>query len=257
MQASHFSKTLGGLSTDCPTATSSLVQRNTCVDQDTSPNKPNKRTLGTHALDSRRSTRGAPVVEILVSTPHRTKPTTTATRANAKKSLVSYESSSSNDDDEAPAHERMSASQIAGSSTPRRLVHRRPEKAATPEEEGSNSPEEDVAEFANVSPKKQIPRTNLDNSANTPGSLPDYLLPCFNVYRRTILKSLQCPSLALPAAAEDSINGVAVRQLVELIDGTVLRAEGNSCLLLGPRSSGKSQVRLNSQQYDWSNVYIS
>lgn len=67
-------------------------------------------------------------------------------------------------------------------------------------------------------------------------------MPCFNAYKRSILKSLRCPSLVLPAEPENSVNGIATKQLVDLIDGTVIRAEGNSCLLLGPRGSGKSKV---------------
>ncbi|KJA29886.1 hypothetical protein HYPSUDRAFT_126194 [Hypholoma sublateritium FD-334 SS-4] len=109
-------------------------------------------------------------------------------------------------------------------------------------EEESDSSDEEVSELAIVSPKKQAFRADLNPSSNIPESLPDHLLPRFNACRRAILKSLQCPSLVLPAAAEDSVNGIAVKQLVELIDGTVLRAEGNSCLVLGPRGSGKSQM---------------
>ncbi|PFH52752.1 hypothetical protein AMATHDRAFT_139382 [Amanita thiersii Skay4041] len=37
-----------------------------------------------------------------------------------------------------------------------------------------------------------------------------------------------------------SVNQFAYQQLCHLIDGTVHRSEGNSCLLLGPRGSGKS-----------------
>lgn len=45
-------------------------------------------------------------------------------------------------------------------------------------------------------------------------------------------------------AAEDSTNDVAMLQLQDLIRGTVERDEGNSCLLLGPIGSGKTQVRI-------------
>lgn len=259
--------TLGGSSTNCLPVALSPVTQNTCIDQDATPQKPNKRILKTPALGSRKSTRGTPVVEILVCTPHRTKLPTIPARTKAIKipqPIVPYGSSSSDDDDEPLAQStsiemtdaRLAANQGAGPSTPRRTTQRHPEKAADPEEEESNSSEEEVSELAVVSPKKQISRADLNPSANLPGSLPDHLLPCFNAYRRAILKSLQCPSLALPAAAEDSINGIAVKQLVELIDGTVLRAEGNSCLLLGPRGSGKSQVLFQFTQHPELKAYM-
>jgi origin recognition complex subunit 4 len=38
-------------------------------------------------------------------------------------------------------------------------------------------------------------------------------------------------------------NTVASQQLSDLLIGTVTRGEGNSCLLLGPRGSGKTRVR--------------
>ncbi|KAF8969480.1 origin recognition complex subunit 4 C-terminus-domain-containing protein, partial [Flammula alnicola] len=73
-------------------------------------------------------------------------------------------------------------------------------------------------------------------------ALPEHLYPCFHAYKRAILKTLQCPNVVPVNADQPSVNDVAAKQLTDLIDGTVLRAEGNSCLLLGPRGSGKSQV---------------
>ncbi len=39
-------------------------------------------------------------------------------------------------------------------------------------------------------------------------------------------------------------NDLAVAQLTDLLHGTIERGEGNSCLLLGPRGSGKTLVGL-------------
>ncbi|EEB98329.1 hypothetical protein MPER_02186 [Moniliophthora perniciosa FA553] len=48
------------------------------------------------------------------------------------------------------------------------------------------------------------------------------------------------------SAAEDDddevTNEVAVRQIKDLLDGSVHRGEGNSCMVLGPRGSGKSRI---------------
>ncbi|KAF9478148.1 hypothetical protein BDN70DRAFT_906883 [Pholiota conissans] len=82
----------------------------------------------------------------------------------------------------------------------------------------------------------------FDASTNLSGPLPDYLLPCFNAYKHEILKTLHSPSVASSQTESPSINDIAAKQLTDLVDGTVLRAEGNSCLLLGPRGSGKSQM---------------
>jgi len=65
---------------------------------------------------------------------------------------------------------------------------------------------------------------------------------CLNAYKRAILRNLQSPDSALPNLNQSSANDMASKQLSDLIDGTVTRAEGNSCLLLGPRGSGKSRV---------------
>ncbi|KAJ7283624.1 origin recognition complex subunit 4 C-terminus-domain-containing protein [Mycena rebaudengoi] len=37
-------------------------------------------------------------------------------------------------------------------------------------------------------------------------------------------------------------NALALKQLSDLLEGTVARGEGNSCLLLGPRGSGKTRI---------------
>jgi hypothetical protein len=73
--------------------------------------------------------------------------------------------------------------------------------------------------------------------------LPSHLHSCLNAQKRAILRTLQHPT----ARVDDSdnlfaVNEIASRQLADLIEGTTMRAEGNSCILLGPRGSGKSRV---------------
>ncbi|KAF8204796.1 hypothetical protein BJ912DRAFT_1072905 [Pholiota molesta] len=90
-------------------------------------------------------------------------------------------------------------------------------------------------------PKRQL--RSRGTSALTPTSSPTkpkvaHLLFCFNTYKRAILKTLHCPNIASSQTDSPSVNDIAAKQLRDLVDGTVLRAEGNSCLLLGPRGSG-------------------
>ncbi|KAJ7179110.1 origin recognition complex subunit 4 C-terminus-domain-containing protein [Mycena filopes] len=58
--------------------------------------------------------------------------------------------------------------------------------------------------------------------------------------KREILRAIQNP----PGVDDDdeSANQVAHKQLGDLLTGTVVRGEGNSCLLLGPRGSGKTRI---------------
>ncbi|KAJ3741091.1 origin recognition complex subunit 4 C-terminus-domain-containing protein [Lentinula detonsa] len=75
------------------------------------------------------------------------------------------------------------------------------------------------------------------------GSLPQHLHDSLTSQKRAVLHALQQP-LIVPSAddSEYSTNEIAVKQLNGLLDGTVTRGEGNSCLLLGPRGSGKTQA---------------
>lgn len=66
---------------------------------------------------------------------------------------------------------------------------------------------------------------------------------CLNAQKRAILRILQRPSVPIDKSDSlFSVNEVATRQLADLLEGTTIRAEGNSCILLGPRGSGKSRV---------------
>ena len=80
----------------------------------------------------------------------------------------------------------------------------------------------------------------LDENSNF---LPSHLHSCLNAQKRAILRTLQMPSAwAFESDNVFTVNEIATRQLSDLIEGTTMRAEGNSCLLLGPRGSGKSRV---------------
>lgn len=80
----------------------------------------------------------------------------------------------------------------------------------------------------------------LDKSSNF---LPSHLHSCLNAQKRAILRTLQCPpARTIESDSLSTVNEIATRQLLDLIEGTTMRAEGNSCIVLGPRGSGKSRV---------------
>ena len=95
--------------------------------------------------------------------------------------------------------------------------------------------------------------TSPSKSTNAPASpqrlpreLPPHLHPCLDAQKRAILAALQDPPDPLDAGMDDEeplTNLIASQQLSDLLTGTVTRGEGNSCLLLGPRGSGKTRVR--------------
>ncbi|KAJ7276432.1 origin recognition complex subunit 4 C-terminus-domain-containing protein [Mycena haematopus] len=64
---------------------------------------------------------------------------------------------------------------------------------------------------------------------------------CLNAQKREILRAIQNPP-DLVDEEEESTNHTALKQLSDLLEGTVVRGEGNSCLLLGPRGSGKTRI---------------
>ncbi|OBZ70447.1 Origin recognition complex subunit 4 [Grifola frondosa] len=76
-------------------------------------------------------------------------------------------------------------------------------------------------------------------------NLPSHLHSCLEAQRRAVLRSLQnIPEVKASEVGDDEAptNAVAYEQLCDLLKGTVLRGEGNSCLLIGPRASGKTHV---------------
>lgn len=77
--------------------------------------------------------------------------------------------------------------------------------------------------------------------------LPASLHPCLTLQKRQSLCALHHLSALVVdeqdnADAAQTANQIVFQQLCDLVDGTVIRGEGNSCLLLGPRGSGKTSV---------------
>ena len=114
------------------------------------------------------------------------------------------------------------------------------------------------------SPKKGGDLTRLPAPVKLPGVLPAHLVPCLRLQKRAILGAIQSPLSSEDIGDHDhlSTNTTAYTQLHNLLHGTTTRGEGNSCLLLGPRGSGKTSVRLPYHQRlmsneQWSNSSLS
>lgn len=137
-------------------------------------------------------------------------------------------------------------------------VKRRPPKPRTPTpvSESEEDIPEPVASFdrqASSSPVEVIPPAEESRPA-TPAAVEIFIPPaspnklpfipsqhCLNAQKRQILRTIHNPP-DLVDEDEESTNHTALKQLGDLLQGTVVRGEGNSCLLLGPRSSGKTRV---------------
>ena len=86
-----------------------------------------------------------------------------------------------------------------------------------------------------------------------PEILPETYYPCLTAQKCATLATLtdlsavqfSLDGIEEEAAGErgpQSQNDIAFKYLLDLLEGTTKRGEGNSCLILGPRSSGKSNV---------------
>jgi len=74
-------------------------------------------------------------------------------------------------------------------------------------------------------------------------TFPTQLPVCLDAQKKEILRRLRTShldNLDVPAT-----EAAALKLLSELIQGTITRGEGNSCIVLGPRGSGKTRVRAN------------
>lgn len=110
------------------------------------------------------------------------------------------------------------------------------------------------------SPKKQhsIATEPIQAPSPEPPFIPSQ--QCLNAQKREILRNIQNPA---DLVDEEASNSIALKQLSDLLSGTVIRGEGNSCLVLGPRGSGKTRVslilpylaRLITRGRSWTNAY--
>jgi origin recognition complex subunit 4 len=93
-----------------------------------------------------------------------------------------------------------------------------------------------------VQPAPHVEEWSLSHSSSR------YPPSCLYAQKRAILSALFRPNTAVfdreDEGGEPSANIVALEQLKALLTGTLERGEGNSCLLIGPRGSGKSHVNI-------------
>lgn len=91
-------------------------------------------------------------------------------------------------------------------------------------------------------PAHHVEESGLSHSSSR------YPPSCLYAQKRAILHALLHPNTAVfdreDENGEPSANTVALEQLKALLTGTLDRGEGNSCLLVGPRGSGKSRVSI-------------
>ncbi|KAH9076981.1 origin recognition complex subunit 4 C-terminus-domain-containing protein [Lactarius deliciosus] len=99
-----------------------------------------------------------------------------------------------------------------------------------------------------MSPSKLLgqsaPRgTRSSTIQNSPGY--GYSPWCLHAQKRSIFHALNDPKTAVFDQVDEngapSANAIVLEQLKALFTGTLERGEGNSCLLIGPRGSGKSR----------------
>ena len=133
-----------------------------------------------------------------------------------------------------------------GSPTPTRSrVTRRTSPSLLP----SRTPTK-VASAKRISPSKPLAPPALHAESSLSHSPSRYPPSCLYAQKRAILHALLHPNTAVfdreDENGEPSANTVALDELKALLTGTLNRGEGNSCLLIGPRGSGKSRVSIRS-----------
>jgi origin recognition complex subunit 4 len=79
--------------------------------------------------------------------------------------------------------------------------------------------------------------------SKTSSTIPSTMEHLLDLQKRVSLKTLyESPIFAEPESGEHSTAMNATTSLYNMLKGTTERGEGNSCLVLGPRRSGKTRV---------------
>ncbi|KAJ7507842.1 origin recognition complex subunit 4 C-terminus-domain-containing protein [Mycena galericulata] len=126
----------------------------------------------------------------------------------------------------------------------------RKHRTPSPVPDSEPEPESPVSSPRPASPVERGPRAEEEEENSLPTPPTDFssfqvlkklpnLPHCLNAQKREILRAAQHP----PDVSDgDCTNHSAFDQLSDLLNGTVSRGEGNSCLLIGPRGSGKTRI---------------
>ncbi|KAJ7638841.1 origin recognition complex subunit 4 C-terminus-domain-containing protein [Roridomyces roridus] len=117
---------------------------------------------------------------------------------------------------------------------------RRKIRPPSPAPDSDSEPDSGLSSLPASSPQ---PHEEVSPPTSVESLIPNVadLSSCLNAQKRHILRTILHPP-DLPDEDADSANPIALKQLRDLLKGTVERGEGNSCLVIGPRGSGKTRI---------------
>ena len=95
------------------------------------------------------------------------------------------------------------------------------------------------------SPSKKVVRSGALATLGTTNKLPAHYHGCLQAQKQAIMTALRNPpevDVEGNQGESPSANELAYSDLGDLLTGSIVRGEGNSCLLIGPRGSGKTRV---------------
>ncbi|EIN10651.1 hypothetical protein PUNSTDRAFT_100328 [Punctularia strigosozonata HHB-11173 SS5] len=127
--------------------------------------------------------------------------------------------------------------------------------AATPSKSRTASPFKTPTKHPQAPPSSPTRSSPSKSPARQQRPLPPELVPCLNAQKKAVLAALRDPlALMLESShmnedddeeddeTPEPANVQAHEDLRNLLQGTVERGEGNSCMLVGPRGSGKTKL---------------
>lgn len=142
---------------------------------------------------------------------------------------------------------RLSAKAVASPASPTPNRSRMIRKVSPSPPPSQTSPRKATITKRTRPPRPQVQQPSLHAGQSTLAHSPSRFPPsCLHAQKRAILHALHYPKTAVFDKVDEnggaSANAVALEELKALLTGTLERGEGNSCLLIGPRGSGKSRV---------------
>lgn len=136
----------------------------------------------------------------------------------------------------APRRIRTATQQVAASKSSRTVAQTSKTRQDPPQLSGELNSVSELCEVVPPSARALEKRPQITLPKPLPSSLAGHL----SSQKEACLAALRDPPLA--PDDEDEVNNLALKQITDLIRGTVERGEGNSCLVLGPAGSGKTRV---------------
>ena len=150
---------------------------------------------------------------------------------------------------------RLSVKAVASPSSPTPNRSRVIRKVSPSPALSQTSPRKSAIAKRTRPPRPQVQRPSLHTGQPTLTQCPSrFPSSCFHAQKRAILHALHYPKTAVFDEVDEnggpSANAVVLEELKALLTGTLERGEGNSCLLIGPRGSGKSRVSVRPPDID-------